>query len=364
MSATSSGLKSKLRETLKQEDAALAETQPGGREANAAQPRVLSRTPRSLPPPRRRRPPRRRCSRRWVDPLRRRSVPRQRCSSLPRPPQPGAATRAKGRARFVLDAGARVQAHQALREALGEHGVLVSKSALLRAGLALLAERDTGEIARLVAALPKVAKGKRKNADAGNRDGARSSAARREPGSRETSGLGSGGSAAVAAQRICARLRKRGIATRVAPYRPVEAASVSVGATRVAIFGACESEQPQPVAQSGRPGVRGRAQQVGGRHVGGEGARVGQGKQACRPLGGEVPQAEVEQRQVGVVAGAEVAEHAGERQPALAAEHRELLAEAARALQRQRIEQPDQPVEAEAAGRCVPGYRARARRWR
>ena len=51
---------------------------------------------------------------------------------------------------------------KALREALGEHGVLVSKSALLRAGLALLAERDTGEIARLVAALPKVAKGKRK----------------------------------------------------------------------------------------------------------------------------------------------------------------------------------------------------------
>ena len=51
---------------------------------------------------------------------------------------------------------------KALREALGKEGVLVSKSELLRAGLALLAARDTGEIARLVAALPKVEKGKRK----------------------------------------------------------------------------------------------------------------------------------------------------------------------------------------------------------
>ncbi len=51
---------------------------------------------------------------------------------------------------------------KALREALGKDGMLVSKSELLRAGLALLAEHDTAEIARLVKALPKVAKGKRK----------------------------------------------------------------------------------------------------------------------------------------------------------------------------------------------------------
>lgn len=51
---------------------------------------------------------------------------------------------------------------KAMREALGKDGVLASKSEVLRAGLALLAERDTADIARLVAALPKVAKGKRK----------------------------------------------------------------------------------------------------------------------------------------------------------------------------------------------------------
>ena len=50
---------------------------------------------------------------------------------------------------------------KALREALGKDGVLASKSEVLRAGLALLAERDIAEVARLVAALPKVAKGKR-----------------------------------------------------------------------------------------------------------------------------------------------------------------------------------------------------------
>jgi len=50
---------------------------------------------------------------------------------------------------------------KALREALGKDGVLASKSEVLRAGLALLAEQDSAEIARLIAALPKVAKGKR-----------------------------------------------------------------------------------------------------------------------------------------------------------------------------------------------------------
>lgn len=50
---------------------------------------------------------------------------------------------------------------KALREALGKAGVLVSKSEILRAGLALLAERDTAGVAQVIAALPKVAKGKR-----------------------------------------------------------------------------------------------------------------------------------------------------------------------------------------------------------
>ena len=37
----------------------------------------------------------------------------------------------------------------------------MSKSEILRAGLALLAERDTAGVAQVIAALPKVAKGKR-----------------------------------------------------------------------------------------------------------------------------------------------------------------------------------------------------------
>lgn len=50
---------------------------------------------------------------------------------------------------------------KALREGLGRIGVLATKSEVLRAGLALLAEREPSEIARLIDALPKVAKGKR-----------------------------------------------------------------------------------------------------------------------------------------------------------------------------------------------------------
>ena len=50
---------------------------------------------------------------------------------------------------------------KALREGLGRIGVLANKSEVLRAGLALLAEREPAEIARLIEKLPKVAKGKR-----------------------------------------------------------------------------------------------------------------------------------------------------------------------------------------------------------
>ena len=50
---------------------------------------------------------------------------------------------------------------KALRAALAEAGCEASKSEVLRAGLALLAARDVHEVARIVAALPKVPKGRR-----------------------------------------------------------------------------------------------------------------------------------------------------------------------------------------------------------
>ncbi len=163
MSATSSGLKSKLRETLKQEDAALAERSRAVAKPAAAQPRVGK--PDAAEPAAT-------------------ATPTTAAQALQ--PTVGGSAAAEKRATATLlelaapaaagcrDKGEKVERDsfsmpvrehkriKALREALGEHGVLVSKSALLRAGLALLAERDTGEIARLVAALPKVAKGKRK----------------------------------------------------------------------------------------------------------------------------------------------------------------------------------------------------------
>ncbi|HRP95060.1 MAG TPA: hypothetical protein PL143_02315 [Rhodocyclaceae bacterium] len=50
---------------------------------------------------------------------------------------------------------------KALREELGKTGRLASKSEVLRAGLALLSQRDTTEIVTLLDALPRVVKGKR-----------------------------------------------------------------------------------------------------------------------------------------------------------------------------------------------------------
>ena len=50
---------------------------------------------------------------------------------------------------------------KALRAALAKAGCEASKSEVLRAGLALLAARDLKEVIRVVAALPKVKKGKR-----------------------------------------------------------------------------------------------------------------------------------------------------------------------------------------------------------
>ena len=127
MSATTGGLKSKLRETLKQEDAALAE-----RGRAVAEPDAEKRADAPV-----------------LD-----------------TPAPGEADRPEKHEKVERDSFSMpAREHKrikALREALGKEGVLVSKSELLRAGLALLAARDTGEIARLVAGLPKVEKGKRK----------------------------------------------------------------------------------------------------------------------------------------------------------------------------------------------------------
>ena len=127
MSATTGGLKSKLRETLKQEDAALAE-----RGRAVAKP----------------------------DAEKRADAP-----ALDTAP-PGEADRLDKHEKVERDSFSMpAREHKrikSLREALGKDGMLVSKSELLRAGLALLAEHDTAEIARLVKALPRVAKGKRK----------------------------------------------------------------------------------------------------------------------------------------------------------------------------------------------------------
>ena len=127
MSATTGGLKSKLRETLKQEDAALAE-----RGRAVAEPDAEKRADAPV-----------------LD-----------------TPAPGEADRPEKHEKVERDSFSMpAREHKrikALREALGKEGVLVSKSELLRTGLALLATHDTGEIARLVAVLPKVEKGKRK----------------------------------------------------------------------------------------------------------------------------------------------------------------------------------------------------------
>ena len=126
MSATTGGLKSKLRETLKQEDAALAE-----RGRAVAEPDAEKRADAPV-----------------LD-----------------TPAPGEADRPEKHEKVERDSFSMpAREHKrikALREALGKDGVLASKSEVLRAGLALLAERDIAEVARLVAALPKVAKGKR-----------------------------------------------------------------------------------------------------------------------------------------------------------------------------------------------------------
>ena len=141
--STASGTKSKLRETLKQEDAALAQRSRTARTAvTAAKPEVVVAA----------------------------AAPAEAAKAAEQPAEKPADRAAEAerkdkhekveRDSFSMPASEHKRI-KALREALGKDGVLASKSEVLRAGLALLAERDIAEVARLVAALPKVAKGKR-----------------------------------------------------------------------------------------------------------------------------------------------------------------------------------------------------------
>lgn len=191
--STASRTQSKLRETLKQEDAALAQRSRSARvPAAAAKPKpaaapdvaALEAPPSAppaveviapvLPPPK---------------PAAERTIARPAVRKLSSGPAASAAATVKAGPGVIEKAAdkpldktteaERKDRHEkverdsfsmpasehkrikALREALGKDGVLVSKSEVLRAGLALLAEQDIAELARLIAALPKVAKGKR-----------------------------------------------------------------------------------------------------------------------------------------------------------------------------------------------------------
>ena len=145
MSGSSTGVQSKLREALEKEDAALAErTQATAKPATVAQSAATTRP-----------------AARAVRPLAVKAGPalsdeeaRLEAARLDKHEK-------VERDSFSMPASEHKRI-KAMREALGKDGVLASKSEVLRAGLALLAERDTADIARLVAALPKVAKGKRK----------------------------------------------------------------------------------------------------------------------------------------------------------------------------------------------------------
>lgn len=192
--STATGTKSKLRETLKQEDAALAQR---GRTARtpAAAPRTKGAAPAAppvdapvgasaateviapvLPPPK---PAAARTTARPAASKAASGAAVARTTKVKAGPGPveaekaaeepgdkAAATERKDRHEKVERDSFSMPASEhkrikALREALGKDGVLASKSEVLRAGLALLAEQDSAAVARLVAALPKVAKGKR-----------------------------------------------------------------------------------------------------------------------------------------------------------------------------------------------------------
>ena len=195
--STATGTKSKLRETLKQEDAALAQrgrtartpaAAPRSKVAASAAPPVDAPVGASaateviapvLPPPK---PAAARTTATTARPAASKAAsgaavarttkvkagpgPVEAEKAADEPGDKAAATERKDRHEKVERDSFSMPASEhkrikALREALGKEGVLASKSEVLRAGLALLAEQDSAAVARLVAALPKVAKGKR-----------------------------------------------------------------------------------------------------------------------------------------------------------------------------------------------------------
>ena len=192
--STATGTKSKLRETLKQEDAALAQRGHTAR-TPAAAPRTKVAAPAAppvdapvgasaateviapvLPPPK---PAAARTTARPAASKAASGAAVARTTKVKAGPGPVEAEKAADEPGDKAAATERKDRHEkverdsfsmpasehkrikALREALGKDGVLASKSEVLRAGLALLAEQDSAAVARLVAALPKVAKGKR-----------------------------------------------------------------------------------------------------------------------------------------------------------------------------------------------------------
>ncbi|MDX9887063.1 hypothetical protein [Thauera sp.] len=187
--STASGTKSKLRETLKQEDAALAQRSRTARtartavtaakpaagaaaattaEASVSAPAAADVIAPVLPPPK---PAAARTTARPAVPkVKAGPAPAEAGKATEKPAEKPADKAAEAerkdkhekveRDSFSMPASEHKRI-KALREALGKDGVLASKSEVLRAGLALLAEQDVAEVARLVGALPRVAKGKR-----------------------------------------------------------------------------------------------------------------------------------------------------------------------------------------------------------
>lgn len=181
--STSRSTLSKLRETLKQEDSALSERLPavavppavrakaaqsgstaagkpaaarkGARPAAAPKPeprpepgREAKRSAEAVPP--RARPDRKR-------PARTAAVADKKAKAgKEKPAKPEKVARDS----FSMPAGEHKRI-KALRAVLARAGCEASKSEVLRAGLALLAARDLNEVIRVIAALPKMAKGKR-----------------------------------------------------------------------------------------------------------------------------------------------------------------------------------------------------------
>lgn len=171
---TTKNTQSRLRETLKQEDSALADRLPAparvsasrsaGRKASAAVAKPVA-TPRAAP----------KAAPRIVA----KAAAQPAAVAEPAVPDdktpPAKAVRAEGgkRAKAERDRHEKVARDsfsmpasehkriKALRDALAQAGCEASKSEVLRAGVALLASRGLGEIINLVGELPKVPKGKR-----------------------------------------------------------------------------------------------------------------------------------------------------------------------------------------------------------